>query len=134
MIKYSTFSPHTKSWNRLFTKEVCNRGVPCSLLKQLAADKPCPLLQNSLMVSGIMSLICRLGLANAYINENAERFLRLSFLSVWLGCVIERSLMSKLFSVLTTIIFVKILLTDMDIYLQLKAKQSQDTSGLETSL
>ena len=32
------------------TKEVCNGGVACSLLK-LAADKPRPLLQNSLVGS-----------------------------------------------------------------------------------
>ena len=35
-------------WNYItWTKEVCNGGVACSLLK-LAADKPRPLLQNSL--------------------------------------------------------------------------------------
>ena len=34
------------------TKEVCNGGVACSLLK-LAADKPRPLLQNSLEGQGI---------------------------------------------------------------------------------
>ena len=34
--------------NIVFSKEVCNGGVACSLLK-LGADKPRPLLQNSLV-------------------------------------------------------------------------------------
>ena len=46
----SRFNCHSYiKWYSILSKEVCNRGVACSLLK-LAADKPRPLLQNSLIL------------------------------------------------------------------------------------
>ena len=90
-----------------------------TLLYERNSDSLCLWFMFGKLYLGIMSLHYRLvkilGFANAYVDENAERSLKVAFLSVWLGGVIEQSVKSKLFGILTVIIYVKSLLTETDI-------------------
>ena len=54
-------------YNSACTKEVCNGGVACSLLK-LAADKPRPLLQNSLACTVYKKAIWQFGKKGVLVN------------------------------------------------------------------